>query len=258
MSILHTILKKKREEIGAASASAPLVDIKRRCEEMPHARPFRAALMRERLAVIAEVKNASPSRGVFRESFDPVGIAKDYQSGGADALSVLTDREFFQGRNDFLTLIQQAVELPILRKDFIIDEYQIYESRMLGADAILLIVKALSRDQLADLYRQAGELGLDVLIEVHTEKELQHALDVSPRIIGINNRDLETFEVSLDRSLTVRQLVPSGITTVSESGIRTRQDMQRLRTAGFDAVLIGEGLVTSVNPRQYLQELVRE
>ncbi len=207
------------------------------------------------LSLIAEVKRASPSAGLIAQDFDPVTIARRYEAAGADAVSVLTDEPFFQGHLDHLKAVRDAVTLPILRKDFILDEVQIYEAAAAGADAVLLIVAALSQDDLERLHDVATACQLDVLVEVHTLDELDRALATDARIIGINNRDLTTFEVDLSVTETLSEQVPAGVLLVSESGIRTAEDSRRLRACGSDAILVGEALMRSGNVARQATEL---
>lgn len=267
--ILDDILSHKRAEVQARKAAVPLAELAARAKDAPAPRDFAAGLKRNAAglpAVIAEVKKASPSKGVIRPDFDPVAIAKAYERGGAAAISVLTDEEFFQGSLDYLTAVRQAVRLPVLRKDFIIDEYQIIEARAAGADAILLIVAALDKPQLAELMRCAHSLGLTTLVEIHDEAEMQTALEIEAFLIGINNRSLQTFEVTLDttarlattlfRDLSGTQRSGSPETRiVSESGIFTRADMAKLGAMGVDAVLIGEALMREQDIEAKLREL---
>jgi indole-3-glycerol phosphate synthase len=208
-------------------------------------RPFGSALQRGpgQVALIAEIKKASPSAGVIVEAFDPLAIAKNYSRAGVDAISVLTDEQFFQGRLSYLDLIRPAVAQPLLRKDFMLDEIQIAESAAAGADAILLIVAALDQRQLVALLETADTYQLDALVEVHTLEELDRALETSARIIGINNRNLATFEVDLGVTESLSEEVPDGIVLVSESGIKTAEDLERIKACGVDAVLIGEALM---------------
>ncbi|MBI3788104.1 MAG: indole-3-glycerol phosphate synthase TrpC, partial [Ignavibacteriales bacterium] len=222
-----------------------------------HIRPFDKALRTSGVSVIAEVKKASPSKGVLVKDFDHLAIAQDYEKAGANALSVLTDAPFFQGEKRFIAEIKEAISLPILRKDFIIDEYQVYESKVIGADAILLIVKALDIPSLRTLYECAQSIELSILVEAHTKQEVEIANSIGATIIGINNRDLNTFEVSVEHSVQLRPLIRSGALAVSESGIKSSGDVSALRKAGFDAILIGEGLVTNNNEINVLQELIR-
>ncbi len=207
-------------------------------------------------AVIAEVKKASPSMGVIRASFDPVAIAESYAAAGATCLSVLTDEKYFQGSGHYLRLIRAAVGLPLLRKDFIIDEYQIVEARALGADAILLIVAALSDAELAAFTRLAHDLGLDVLVEVHDEAECERALQLPLRVIGVNNRNLHDFSVSLDTSRRIKTMLPADYLLVSESGIHTRADIEALQADGIHAFLVGGALMQADDPGAALSALL--
>ena len=257
MSILQTILEQKRVEVEEAKGRIPLKALKDRLNDAPFHRPFADSLRSKEFAVIAEIKKASPSRGILVRDFDHRKLAREFRSGGAAALSVLTDAKFFQGDPRFLMEIREMVDLPLLRKDFIIDEYQVYESKLLGADAILLIVKALSRDQLERLHSLARAIGLEVLVETHTREEIEQANGISADLVGVNNRDLESFDVSLDRSLMLRQYIRQEALAVSESGIRSTEDGIKLKNAGFRAILVGEGLVTRGNPTEALQDLVR-
>ena len=257
MSILQTILEQKHLEVEEAKRRIPLQVLKDRLKAAPSHRPFADSLRNKEFAVIAEIKRASPSRGILVPNFDHRKLAEEFRSGGAAALSVLTDAKFFQGDPKFLMEIREAVDLPLLRKDFIMDEYQIYESKLLGADAILLIVKALPQDQLERLHSEARSIGLEVLVETHTREEIEQANGISAELIGINNRDLESFDVSLNRSLTLRQYIRQEALAVSESGIQSTDDGIKLRNAGFRAILVGEGLVARGNPTKALQDLVR-
>jgi indole-3-glycerol phosphate synthase len=215
------------------------------------ARPDRAGI-----AVIAEVKRRSPSKGDLAPGLDPAALARDYETGGAACLSVLTDAEFFGGSAADLQAARSACSLPVLRKDFTVVEADLYDARIMGADAVLLIVAALSDEELARFTALAGALGLAALVEVHDEEELRRALDAGAALIGVNQRDLRTFEVDTARAERVRAAVPAGVTTVAESGIRTGEDLRRLAAAGFDAALIGETLVVSGDPRRALRELL--
>lgn len=257
MNVLETILRQKRLEVREARSSVPLVELRRRAADLPPAQPFRPALQRKPIAIIAEVKKASPSRGVLAEQFNPIALAREYEAGGAGALSVLTDEQFFQGHKSILQSVKAAVHLPVLRKDFIIDEYQVYESRVIGSDAILLIAGMLPESLFSSLLNCAREVGLEALVETHTAEDVAQANEQNADIVGINNRNLRTFEVSLQHSLNLRNLVRPGAVTVSESGIRSPEDVAQLRKAGFDAVLIGEGLVTSSNRMQLLREFLQ-
>src|SRR6266513_98013 len=243
MNRLEEILLAKRDEIERLKPR--IAELDRQAQARQDFRSLRKSLESndEKLAVIAEVKQASPSAGVIVESFDPVAIAKNYERGGANAISVLTDSKFFQGSLEHLRNVRNAVSLPLLRKDFIWDRAQIAESAANGADAILLIVAALTQDQLVRLLKSAKEFRLDALVEVHSLDELQRALEAGDEIIGINNRNLSTFDVDLAVTEKLCREVPDEIVLVSESGIRTPQDVARLRACGVDAVLVGEALM---------------
>jgi indole-3-glycerol phosphate synthase len=241
MNRLDEILRAKRGEIELLRSHRVEMESKARARE--HFRGFRPALKRDNLAVIAEVKKASPSAGIIAHSFNPIEIAEDYELNGANAISVLTDAKFFHGDLVHLEDIRSAVSLPLLRKDFILDEIQIVESVVNGADAILLIVAALDQAQLVDLLRAAARYRLDALVEVHTSEELQRALDAGAKIIGINNRDLTTFDVDLSVTEKLCREVPDEVVLISESGIKTPADITRLKACGVDAVLVGEALM---------------
>jgi indole-3-glycerol phosphate synthase len=207
-------------------------------------------------ACIAEIKKASPSKGLITKDFQLSKIAREYKEGGAAALSVLTDEKYFRGHSDYVLAAKNASSLPILRKDFIVDEYQIYESRVIGADAILLIVAALTETQLRSYLSTANELSLAVLVECHTKQEIERALDAGATIIGINNRDLQTFTVNVDLSFQLKNFIPNSCTAVSESGIKNFNTIERLSQAGFDAVLVGEHLMAQPDRRKALTELL--
>jgi len=243
MNRLEEILRAKREEIKRLRTRRAELDRQSRARK--DFRSFRSALQQkdDKLAVIAEVKKASPSAGVIAEEFYPIAIAEDYELRGANAISVLTDARFFQGSLEFLDAVREAVSLPLLRKDFILDEIQIVESVVSGADAILLIVAALEQTELVDLLKAAAERKLDALIEVHTHDELQRALEAGAKIIGINNRNLATFEVDLAVTEQLCREVPDEIVLVSESGIKTARDAARAKACGVDAILVGEALM---------------
>ena len=229
------------------------------CQHIP--RGFRTALDLARLngpAIIAELKKASPSRGLIRADFDVGALAQQLETAGATALSVLTDEEFFQGSLEHLRLASRATKLPCLRKDFIVDEIQIVEARATGADAILLIVAALSQSEMQALARRANECGLDVLCEVHDAQELQRALDAGCNLIGVNNRDLRTFKVDLNTAFQLAELIPEATSRVAESGITNGADIARLRTAGYHAFLIGESLMAARSPGEALRGLIKE
>jgi indole-3-glycerol phosphate synthase len=240
---LEQILQTKRAEIERLRARAK--ELERQAAQRNDFRDFRSALQQSdgKLAVIAEIKKASPSAGVIAESFDPIEIAKDYERGGANAISVLTDTKFFQGKLQDLTNVRRAVSVPLLRKDFILDEIQIAESTANGADAILLIVAALEQKELLDLLDAAATYRLDALVEVHAREELNCALGAGAKIIGINNRNLATFDVDLAVTEELCREVPDEIVLVCESGIKTLQDVARVKACGADAILVGEALM---------------
>lgn len=221
-------------------------------------RPFALAIDRgpEALGLIAEVKKASPSAGVIAENFDPVAIARAYEDAGAHAVSVLTDEQFFQGTLAYMTKVREAISLPVLRKDFIIHDAQIYEASVAGADAILLIVAALEQEQLASLYKTAELCQLDALVEVHTQEELERALEIGAKLIGINNRNLTTFTVDLKATEEISEEVPEDVILVSESGLKTREDTQRVFAAGCNAILVGESLMRTGDIAGQVKELL--
>jgi indole-3-glycerol phosphate synthase len=257
--ILQRILARKAEEVAARVAARPLAEVRARAADMPPARGFAAAIEARIAAgdpaVIAEVKKASPSKGVIRPDFDPVAIARSYEAGGAACLSVLTDADFFQGADAYLQQARAACALPVLRKDFTIDPYQVHEARVLGADCILLIVAALGDAQLAELCGTAMAIGLDVLVEVHDIDELERAIQVPAPLLGINNRSLRTFEVSLDTTLSLQGAVPRDRRLVTESGLHTAADVARMRAAGIDAFLVGEAFMREPDPGQALRRM---
>ncbi len=259
MSILQRIVEAKRAEVLERQRQTPLSVLRQRLADAPSVRPFAQALKRrphERLHLIAELKKASPSKGVFRSDFDPEALLCAYENSPASALSILTDEPFFQGSLDALRLARRRTTKPLLRKDFLIDAYQLYEARVNGADAVLLIVAALTKEALRDLLALARELGMDALVEVHTEVELETALSVGATLIGINNRNLQTFAVDLATTLRLRPLIPDGCVIVSESGIETREQVRVLGEAGIDAILVGETLVRSPDPIAKAKELL--
>jgi indole-3-glycerol phosphate synthase len=255
---LSRILASKEEEVELRKQKRPLGDLKASVRGLPPVRSLGASLKVPGISVIAEIKKASPSAGVLAAEFDHRSLGREFEAGGAAALSVLTDKEFFQGAIEFLQDVRTVTTLPILRKDFVIHEYQIYETRAAGADALLLIARLLDEATLRRFYDTAGAIGLEALVEVHDEKDLEKANNVGAAIIGINNRDLSDFSVVLDRSLRLRPLVRSRALTVSESGIRHKDDVKALREAGFDAVLVGEGLVTKPDRQQAVRELMMD
>ena len=253
--ILARITAHKRTEIAARRAATPLAALRRQAESAAPARGFLNALETNRPAVIAELKRASPSAGVIRAGFDPVAIAQSYQCAGAACLSVLTDERFFQGADRHLCAARAACRLPALRKDFIVDPYQVYETRAIGADCLLLIVAALDAVQLSELAQLAREVGLDALIEIHDRRELDSALALEPKLLGVNNRNLATFETSLDTTIDLLDAMPSGVTVVAESGIHTPDDVRRLREAGVEAFLVGTAFMREPDPGAALQRL---
>jgi indole-3-glycerol phosphate synthase len=257
MNFLEKILERKRAEVAERSAAVPLSELRARPDPRGQARPFAAALRASRgLALIAEIKKASPSAGTIRPDFDPAALAAAYDRGGASALSVLTDEPFFQGRLDYLRAARAAARLPCLRKDFIVSEYQVWEARAAGADAILLIVAALLRRELVALLDAARAAVLDVLVEVHDERELEAALQVDAPLIGINNRNLKTFKVDLAVTETLAPRVPRDRIVVSESGLGRAEHLRRVRDAGASAVLVGESLMRRADVEEATRELV--
>ncbi|MDF1782069.1 MAG: indole-3-glycerol phosphate synthase TrpC [Alcanivoracaceae bacterium] len=265
MSVQHTgtvldrIILRKAEEVAERKQRVSLDEVKAQARTADAPRGFIDALKNKltlgQAAIIAEVKKASPSKGIIREEFHPEEIAKSYQHGGAACLSVLTDRDFFQGHEDYLIAARAACSLPVLRKDFTIDVYQVWEARALGADCILLIVAALSDELMAQLFAAANEAGLDTLVEVHTEEELQRALRLDAEMIGINNRDLHTFDTSLDTTTELLTHIPANRLVVTESGIHTVQDVQRMRDAGVETFLVGEAFMRADDPGAELEKL---
>ena len=257
--VLKKILLRKAEEIADACDRESLKALSSRAADASATRGFTQSLKNTvadgRAAVIAEIKKASPSKGILREDFDPAAIARSYREGGASCLSVLTDRDFFMGSENNLRMARDACDLPVIRKDFIIDPYQVYEARAMGADCILLIVSALGDAQLADLYGLAMHLNMDVLIEVHDQQELERAMQLAPPLIGINNRNLRTFEVSLDTTLDMLNSIPDECLTVTESGILAPDDVLLMRTNNVNAFLVGEAFMRADSPGDKLREL---
>ena len=250
MNKLKEILEHKRGEVAEKKTRFPLYDIVERLESTPPTASFIEAIRSretDELACIAEIKKASPSKGVIAKTFRPEKIAREYEVGGAKALSVLTDHKYFQGSPAFIKLVKDHVMLPVLRKDFIIDEYQIYESRIIGADAILLIVAALRESELLKFQNLARDLDLDCLVECHTKSEIDRAVNCGAPMIGINNRDLQTFDVNVETSLMLKRFIPNSTVAISESGIRNPHHVDVLRQAGFDAILVGEHLMLQQN-----------
>lgn len=257
--ILQRILATKRIEVAAARAAVSPEEVERRARAAPPPRDFvgaiRARLAAGRPAVIAEIKRASPSRGLLRESFDPAAIARSYESAGAACLSVLTDREYFQGATDHLIAARAACTLPVLRKDFVVDDYQIFEARAMGADCVLLIAAALEPRELRELEGVAQGLRLGVLVEVHDAAELDAALALQTPLIGVNNRNLRTFETRLETTIDLLGSMPHGRIVVTESGIHAPEDVARMRAAGVDTFLVGEAFMRSPEPGFALKRL---
>lgn len=258
-TILREIVARKWEEIGARRQRLSEAELRVRAADQPPARDFTGALA-ERMnrhcpAVIAEIKKASPSKGVLRDPFSPAVIAASYADAGAACLSVLTDQDFFQGNDDYLQEARAACHLPVIRKDFMVSPYQVVESRALGADCILLIVACLSRDQLQELEGVAREVGLDVLVEVHSAEEMESALTLETPLIGINNRDLHTFDVSLETTFSLRADIPADRHIITESGIGSRADVERMLGAGVYGFLVGETFMRAKDPGAALRQL---
>lgn len=257
MTVLDDILVKTKQTIQTDQAAVPAVELESVVASLPPCRDFHAALAAgDQVQLIAEVKRASPSAGLIREDFDPVAIAQAYQRGGAACISVLTDEPFFQGSLEYLKQVRAAVELPLLRKDFIIDRYQLLQARAAGADCVLLIAECLSPDQLVQLHDQAVELGMQTLIELFEPKNLAAVVATGTRLIGINNRDLRTFQTSLQHTLDLRPKIPSDRLVVGESGIRDHDDLRKLGAGGVKAVLVGESLMRQPDIQQATRDLL--
>lgn len=255
MTILDRIVAVKRTEIAQASERLPLAALEKAISTAPAPRDFVAALRAKKPAVIAEIKKASPSRGVLRADFDPASIARSYEHAGAACLSVLTDREFFQGSSDDLRAARAACSLPVLRKDFVIDPYQVFESRAMGADCVLLIAACLSVAEMVELESRAHQLGMAVLVEVHDAAELEAALALKTPLLGINNRNLKTFETRLETTLTLLPRIPKQCLVIAESGILAREDVRRMQAGGVQAFLVGEAFMRAGDPGAALREL---
>ena len=273
-TILDTIVEHKFMEVADRRSRVSLDELKARLADASPTRGFARALRpgampkaldghaapvepeTKRVALIAEVKKASPSAGIIRADFDPVAIARTYEEAGANCLSVLTDEKFFQGHDDYLRAVREAVSIPMIRKDFCVDPYQIYETRVLGADAILLIVAALTPSQINEYHAIATEIGLDVLVETHTEEEMQVAVDAGATLVGINSRDLKRFITDLSAVDRLAPMAPAGSTLVAESGIKTPADVDRVRRAGAHAILVGESLMRQPDIAQAVKELM--
>ncbi len=265
MSILGDILHRTRADVLKRRAESPLAELKARCRDRAPTRDVVGALRRETgttgrrsgpVRVLAEVKQASPSKGLIRADFAPVALAQAYRDAGAQAISVLTEKPFFQGSLDHLVAVREAVDVPILRKDFHVDPYQLWETRAAGADAVLLIVAALSPPELTDLLDLCRELALTALVEAHTRQELETAVASGAQLLGINNRDLKSFEVTLDTTFALVPFVPAEAVLVSESGISQPVEVARLAAAGVDAILVGEGLLRHADVGEALRQLV--
>lgn len=257
MSVLQDICNRKAEHVAVKKAQLPLIAVKNKVKTAETPRGFLKALQAKTpLAIIAEVKKASPSKGIIREDFDPAEIAKNYEASGASCISVLTDKPYFHGHDDYLGIVKSVSTLPVLRKDFMIDEYQIYESRGMCADCILLIMAALSDAQAQEFYHLSTELGMDTLFEVHDEEELERAIALKPQMIGVNNRNLKTLAVDLQTSHTLARHIPSQCLKISESGIKNAEDIKALQASGYEAFLIGESLMSEKNIAQTLKNLI--
>jgi indole-3-glycerol phosphate synthase len=257
--ILKKILQVKAGEVAAGAAARPLRKLRAEVESAPEPRDFLGALRASRekghAAVIAEIKKASPSQGVIRQAFDPAAIARSYAAAGASCLSVLTDKPFFHGQPEYLQQARAACGLPVLRKDFMIDPWQVYESRLMGADCILLIVRALGDAQMAELAGTASDLGMDALLEVHDAAELERALALKPPFVGINNRDLTSFRTDTGITLVLQHRIPKDCLVVTESGIKSREDVQHMRSHGIHGFLVGETFMRADDPGVKLAEL---
>lgn len=255
--VLEKIVVRKRMEIAEAKAARPAETLVERLASAPPVRDFAAALRNgPGMRVIAEVKKASPSAGLIRADFDPVAIASIYEQHGAACISVLTDEHFFQGHLDYLSAVRRAVSIPVLRKDFLLDRYQVLEARAAGADCVLLIAECLDDCTLRDLYFYASELGMESLIEIYDPENLERVLKLEPALLGINNRDLRTFVTDLGHSISLRERIPASCLLISESGIHSRADVERLSQAGIQGILVGETLMRSPDIGAKLDELL--
>lgn len=256
-TVLEKIVQTKRQEVAQAKIDRPIESILDSLASLPPTRDFLSALTGfSSIRLIAEVKKASPSKGVLRENFDPIEIAVDYEKGGAACLSILTDEVYFQGSLDYLAAIRKRVQLPLLRKDFIIDDYQIAEARLAGADAVLLIAECLAPDELTRLYRRTRELGMHALIEFYDPSNLPAVIATGGPLIGVNNRDLHTFEVDLQHTIRMRRKVPSDRCMVGESGISTHADAELMYSSGVQAILVGESLIRQPDITHAVQTLL--
>ena len=255
-TVLDRIVEARRAAIAHRQKAVPVTALRFGAKHAEPVRDFAAALNRDSLNVIAELKKASPSRGLLQAEFDPPALARSFEGAGAAALSVLTEEEFFQGDLKHLKVARAAVGLPVLRKDFIVDPWQVWEARATNADSFLLIVAALDDTRLAELLALGRELGMEPLVEVHTREELARALAAGARILGVNNRDLRTLEVRIETAYELVEAIPEECTAVAESGLRSHEDLKRLRAAGFDAFLIGEHLMLQPDPAAALRSLL--
>lgn len=259
-SILNKIKQYKIKEVKNSKKKKPIVDLEFECKNITKPRGFKTALLsfsQHKYAIIAEVKKASPSKGVLRKNFDPVKIAKSYEAGGARCISVLTDYPSFQGKLDHISQIRNEIKIPILRKDFMIDPYQVVEARSVGADCILIIMALLTDIECNEIESAAFSMGLDAILEVHNLTELERALNLKSTLIGINNRNLKSFETTLDVTKTLKQQVPSNIHVISESGIHSRDDLDSLSQYGVHSFLIGESLIKKKNIELALRDLLK-
>ena len=254
--ILNKIIEEKKREIKSSKSSASFKELRKRAADMLENREFKKSLANDSINLIAEIKKASPTKGIIRENFNPVEIAKIYQDNGATAISVLTDKTFFQGDIQYLNQIRKNVSLPLLRKDFIIDEFQLYEAKAFGADAALLIAAVLDKNQLSEYLDLSKEIGLENIVEVHSFKDLEKAMYCESEIIGINNRDLDTFDVSLKITFDLVREIPEDKIIISESGINTHEDILELKKSGVNAFLIGEALMKEKDIGKKLKELI--
>ena len=257
--ILDTIAAATKIRVGAAKKAIPFLDMRKNALELPRGNfRFEKALREPGVSVISEIKRASPSKGIITEDFPYIDIALEYEEAGASAISVLTEPDFFKGSNHYLSEIKEQVTIPLLRKDFVIDEYQLYEAKVIGADAVLLICALLDTKTMSQYIVICDSLGISALVEAHTAKEVESAIAAGARIIGINNRDLKTFEVNLNTCIVLSDLVPEGTVFVAESGIKSPEDISILREAGADAVLVGETLMRSSDKRVAIARLMGE
>ncbi|ADL13371.1 indole-3-glycerol phosphate synthase TrpC [Acetohalobium arabaticum] len=253
---LDKIVANTKEEVKQRKEEISLTELKERLRPVDEVRDFKAALTNSVLGLIAEIKQASPSKGLIRKDFNPVEIAKKYSQNRVEAISILTDEEFFQGSLEYLQQVREATDLPLLRKDFIIDPYQVYEAQAHGADAVLLIVNILTEKKLIELISLIRKLGMEALVEVHTAGELKTACRAGAEIVGINNRNLKTFETDIEQTLQLQELLPADKVIVSESGISSKDDIEKLTDTGVDAVLIGEALMRSDDLSNRIAELL--